>query len=238
MLLASCGWFVPFSVPDRTGTSLVPSQRLTAWPAGVGLGLLQCSHWMEQRSDVNHVAHSSGLASLEDLECQRGSRSSSARFSGRYFQQNTFLFDGDTLSPVQHNPPARLKAQEHPGHHRPPAQLDLLSPPTRHRHQPWRREGLRCGISRLVWLSCSPVVYFLPADPETVSIKKILNLNEAVEPTEADDANANGSFLAPAAPILKDGRPIWKVLVFDVSTAASCFMGRRHCLSQSILKKC
>lgn len=83
----------------------------------------------------------------------------------------------------------------------------------------------------MVWLSCSPVVCFLPADPETVSIKKILNLNETVEPTEADDANANGSFLAPAAPILKDGRPIWKVLVFDVSTTTSCFMGGRHCLS-------
>lgn len=116
LLLASCGWFMPSFLPDRTGTSLVPSQRLTGWPAEVGLGLLQCSHWMEQRSDVNHVAHSSGLASLEDLGCQRGSRSSSARFSGRYFQQNTSLFDGDTLSPVQHNPPARLKAQEHPRH--------------------------------------------------------------------------------------------------------------------------
>jgi hypothetical protein len=83
-----------------------------------------------------------------------------------------------------------------------------------------------------------PVGLFLRADPETVSIKKILNLNEAVEPTEVEDANANGSFLAPAAPILKDGRPIWKVLVFDVSTTASCSLvegWERPCLSQSIL---
>ena len=58
-----------------------------------------------------------------------------------------------------------------------------------------------------------------------MSIKKILNLNDAVESTEADDAHASGSFLAPAAPILKDGRPIWKVLVFDVSISATGSMG-------------
>ncbi|KAK3365792.1 Sec1-like protein [Lasiosphaeria ovina] len=51
-------------------------------------------------------------------------------------------------------------------------------------------------------------------DKQIVSIKKILNLNQAVESGDNDDQNANG-FLAPSAPILKDGLPIWKVLVFD-----------------------
>jgi hypothetical protein len=51
-----------------------------------------------------------------------------------------------------------------------------------------------------------------------VSIKKILNLNEAVEPSENDDPHANG-LSAPAAPISKDGTPIWKLLVFDVSSS-------------------
>ena len=51
------------------------------------------------------------------------------------------------------------------------------------------------------------------------AIKKILNLNEVVETSETDDASSSG-FLAPTAPILKDGLPIWKVLVFDVRTPA------------------
>ncbi|KAK3359104.1 Sec1-like protein [Lasiosphaeria hispida] len=51
-------------------------------------------------------------------------------------------------------------------------------------------------------------------DKQIISIKKILNLNEAVEPSESDDPHAD-SFLAPSAPILKNGLPIWKVLVFD-----------------------
>ncbi|KAK0636302.1 Sec1-like protein [Bombardia bombarda] len=51
-------------------------------------------------------------------------------------------------------------------------------------------------------------------DKQILSIKKIFNLNEAVEPSENDDAHANG-MLAQAAPITKDGLPIWKVLIFD-----------------------
>ncbi|EXL98444.1 hypothetical protein FOIG_09240 [Fusarium odoratissimum NRRL 54006] len=51
--------------------------------------------------------------------------------------------------------------------------------------------------------------------PFSASLKKILNLNESVESSEADEAHANG-LLAPVAPILDaDGNPIWKVLVFD-----------------------
>ncbi|KIL96588.1 hypothetical protein FAVG1_01332 [Fusarium avenaceum] len=52
-------------------------------------------------------------------------------------------------------------------------------------------------------------------DRQIASLKKILNLNETVESSEADEAHANG-LLAPVAPILdSDGNPIWKVLVFD-----------------------
>ncbi|KAK3944069.1 Sec1-like protein [Diplogelasinospora grovesii] len=51
-------------------------------------------------------------------------------------------------------------------------------------------------------------------DKQIGSIKKILNLNETVEPSENDDAHANG-FAAAQAPMMKDGLPIWKVLVFD-----------------------
>ncbi|CCT68324.1 related to SLY1 protein [Fusarium fujikuroi] len=52
-------------------------------------------------------------------------------------------------------------------------------------------------------------------DRQIASLKKILNLNESVESSEADEAHANG-LLAPVAPILDaDGNPIWKVLVFD-----------------------
>ncbi|KAF5547124.1 SLY1 [Fusarium subglutinans] len=52
-------------------------------------------------------------------------------------------------------------------------------------------------------------------DRQIASLKKILNLNESVESSEADEAHANG-LLAPVAPILdSDGNPIWKVLVFD-----------------------
>lgn len=49
-------------------------------------------------------------------------------------------------------------------------------------------------------------------DKQILSIRKILNLNEAIESSEEDDHNANG---LPVAPIAKDGNPIWKVLVFD-----------------------
>ncbi|CEI67285.1 Protein sly1 [Fusarium venenatum] len=52
-------------------------------------------------------------------------------------------------------------------------------------------------------------------DRQIASLKKMLNLNETVESSEADEAHANG-LLAPVAPILDaDGNPIWKVLVFD-----------------------
>jgi hypothetical protein len=43
-------------------------------------------------------------------------------------------------------------------------------------------------------------------------------LNESVEPSENDDPHANG-LSAPAAPISKDGTPIWKLLIFDVSSS-------------------
>jgi sec1 family domain-containing protein 1 len=47
------------------------------------------------------------------------------------------------------------------------------------------------------------------------SLKKILNLNEAVETSDKDEAQAH-ALLAPVAPILDaDGNPIWKVLIFD-----------------------
>ena len=47
------------------------------------------------------------------------------------------------------------------------------------------------------------------------SIKKILNLNETVDPSETDEPHANGT-VASTAPILTaEGEPIWKVLVFD-----------------------
>ncbi|KAG6000286.1 hypothetical protein E4U43_001641 [Claviceps pusilla] len=56
-----------------------------------------------------------------------------------------------------------------------------------------------------------PLLYLL----SIASLKKILNLNQAPESSESDDAHANG-LLAPVAPILDaDGNPIWKVLVFD-----------------------
>jgi hypothetical protein len=49
-----------------------------------------------------------------------------------------------------------------------------------------------------------------------VAIKKLLNLNEPLETTETDDPHSTG-FSLPA-PITKDGIPIWKLLIFDVST--------------------
>lgn len=52
-----------------------------------------------------------------------------------------------------------------------------------------------------------------------VSIKKILNLNDPVEPNENDDIVSNG-LSATSAPISKDGTPVWKLLVFDVSNPA------------------
>ncbi|UKZ91198.1 uncharacterized protein TrAFT101_006191 [Trichoderma asperellum] len=52
-------------------------------------------------------------------------------------------------------------------------------------------------------------------DRQIASLKKILNLNETIESSEAEEAHANG-LLAPVAPILDaEGNPIWKVLVFD-----------------------
>lgn len=50
----------------------------------------------------------------------------------------------------------------------------------------------------------------------TASLKKILNLNETIESTDADEAHTANGLLAPVAPILDaEGNPIWKVLVFD-----------------------
>ncbi|PHH84454.1 hypothetical protein CDD83_1924 [Cordyceps sp. RAO-2017] len=52
-------------------------------------------------------------------------------------------------------------------------------------------------------------------DRQIQSLKKILNLNQAVESAESDEAHTNG-LVAPAGPILDaEGNPIWKVLVFD-----------------------
>lgn len=52
-------------------------------------------------------------------------------------------------------------------------------------------------------------------DRQVASLKKILNLNQAIDPWEDDEPHANGT-LAPAGPILtSDGESIWKVLVFD-----------------------
>lgn len=52
-------------------------------------------------------------------------------------------------------------------------------------------------------------------DRQIASLKKILNLNDATQPTEDEEPQANGP-PAVAAPILtSDGEPIWKVLVFD-----------------------
>ncbi|KAB5525708.1 Sec1-like protein [Coniochaeta sp. 2T2.1] len=52
-------------------------------------------------------------------------------------------------------------------------------------------------------------------DRQIASIKKILNLNEAVDANDNDEPHANGT-LATTAPILTaEGEPIWKVLVFD-----------------------
>jgi hypothetical protein len=54
-----------------------------------------------------------------------------------------------------------------------------------------------------------------PSSTPIASLKKILNLNETIESSEAEEAHANG-LLAPVAPILDaEGNPIWKVLVFD-----------------------
>jgi len=52
-------------------------------------------------------------------------------------------------------------------------------------------------------------------DRQIASLKKILNLNETVETSDKDEAQAH-SLLAPVAPVLdSEGNPIWKVLVFD-----------------------
>lgn len=53
-------------------------------------------------------------------------------------------------------------------------------------------------------------------DRQIASLKKILNLNEAVESSKAEEAAQANGLLAPVAPILDaEGNPIWKVLVFD-----------------------
>ncbi|KLU90026.1 SNARE docking complex subunit [Magnaporthiopsis poae ATCC 64411] len=52
-------------------------------------------------------------------------------------------------------------------------------------------------------------------DRQIASLKKILNLNNALEQGEGEEPLANG-VLGPSSPILNaDGEPIWKVLVFD-----------------------
>ncbi|KAK3956975.1 Sec1-like protein [Pseudoneurospora amorphoporcata] len=48
-------------------------------------------------------------------------------------------------------------------------------------------------------------------DKQILSIKKLLNLNEPLEPTDGDDSNG---FQSASAPLLKD-IPTWKILVFD-----------------------
>ncbi|KAK6950650.1 hypothetical protein Daesc_007174 [Daldinia eschscholtzii] len=51
-------------------------------------------------------------------------------------------------------------------------------------------------------------------DRQIASLKKILNLNEAIDQKDEDESHANG--LAPVVPILTaNGEPVWKVLVFD-----------------------
>ncbi|KAI1808850.1 Sec1-like protein [Daldinia bambusicola] len=51
-------------------------------------------------------------------------------------------------------------------------------------------------------------------DRQIASLKKILNLNEAIDQKDEDESHANG--LAPAGSILTaNGEPVWKVLVFD-----------------------
>lgn len=90
--------------------------------------------------------------------------------------------------------------------------------PTTAHWETWHR-GALCVTSKLV---CA-VAFFQELQSVIdqkckVSIKKILNLNDPVESSETDDSHSS-SFLAPTAPILKDGRPIWKVLIFDVRIA-------------------
>ncbi|KAK4121428.1 Sec1-like protein [Parathielavia appendiculata] len=51
-------------------------------------------------------------------------------------------------------------------------------------------------------------------EKQILSIKKMLNLNEPLESDENDDTHSNGLSVS-AAPISKDGTPIWKLLVFD-----------------------
>ncbi|KAL8348693.1 hypothetical protein RB598_001795 [Gaeumannomyces tritici] len=52
-------------------------------------------------------------------------------------------------------------------------------------------------------------------DRQIASLKKILNLNHALEQGEGEEPLAN-SALGPSSPILNaEGEPIWKVLVFD-----------------------
>jgi hypothetical protein len=68
-------------------------------------------------------------------------------------------------------------------------------------------------------LVIAPFALPLTRPVSAVSIKKILNLNDPVEPSENDDIASNG-LSAPSAPISKDGTPVWKLLVFDVSNPA------------------
>lgn len=64
----------------------------------------------------------------------------------------------------------------------------------------------------MVSLHCQIFILILT---RPASLKKILNLNETVETSDKDEAQAH-ALLAPVAPILdSEGKPIWKVLVFD-----------------------
>jgi hypothetical protein len=73
-------------------------------------------------------------------------------------------------------------------------------------------------------LVIAPFALPLTRPVSAVSIKKILNLNDPVEPSENDDIASNG-LSAPSAPISKDGTPVWKLLVFDVSNPARNWWG-------------
>lgn len=65
--------------------------------------------------------------------------------------------------------------------------------------------GVCALFGRVLFLLTAPIA----------SIKKILNLNDSLEPSENEDSHTNG-VLASSTPILTaEGEPIWKVLVFD-----------------------
>ncbi|KAL1878806.1 hypothetical protein VTK73DRAFT_7563 [Phialemonium thermophilum] len=52
-------------------------------------------------------------------------------------------------------------------------------------------------------------------DRQIASIKRILNLNDAVDETEGDEPHADGTLSATVPILTSEGEPIWKVLVFD-----------------------